>query len=414
MSKKRAHGKSTQPSQKAAAPPHRAFLIKAFWIARGGLLLAGGVAAYLLWHALTQERVGGCGPGSPCDRVLGSHWAYLGNVPVSAPALIAYGILFITTFQLVPAQTTRFRARPWLLAVMLSVSFVAAALWFVGLQVFQIGAVCKFCVSAHLGAVVAAVACLVAAYRCTVGIDPSTRPEYFLHKTHAAAAAVAGIALVTALAATQATFPHKMNLVRVHKGTFKLDMRELPRLGSDSASRVFVSLFDYTCPDCRDMHKNLAAAVKHYGSQLAIASLPMPLDGKCNPLVRKTTKKHEKACDFAKLGLAMRRVSNAAFIQFDEWIFEQRETPSLEQAQEKARQIAGAEPLKAALADPWVDRTLQIGISLYELNGNITGSQRMPQLVIGDIVNVGPLARPEDLYALLEKNLGVTPLKPAK
>lgn len=377
-------------------------------------MLGGSFAAYLLWHALTQERVGGCGPGSPCDRVLGSHWAYLGNIPVSAPALLAYLVLFITSFQLFPAQTARFHARPWLLAIMLSVSLIGAALWFIGIQLMQIGAVCKFCMVAHLGAVVAAIACLAAARRCLVGIDPATRPQYILRKTHAAAAGLIGAACVVALAAAQIAFPHRMNLVRVHKGSFKLDLRELPMMGSGSASRVFVSLFDYTCPDCRDMHKHLTAALKHYGNQLAIASLPMPLDGKCNPLVRKTQKKHEKACDFARLGLAVRRVSNAAFIQFDEWIFEQRETPSLEQAEEKARQITGTDPLKKALSDPWVERTLQTSISLYELNGNITASYRMPQLVIGDIVNVGPLTRPQDLYALLEKNLGVTPPPPPR
>lgn len=412
---KRPQTKSTQasPSQ-GLAPLNRAALARALWIARGGLLLAGSIASYLFWHALTQERVGGCGPGSSCDRVLGSHWAYLGPIPVSAPALLAYAVLFVTTFQLVPAQTTRFRPRPWLLTILLSVSLMGAALWFIGIQVKQIGAVCKFCMAAHAGAVGAAIACLAATRRCLAGIDPATKPQYFLRRSHAAAAALVGLVCVAALAAVQTAFPHRLNVVRVHKGTFKLDLRELPRLGSESANRVFVSLFDYTCPDCRDMHKNLTAALKHYGSQLAIASLPMPLDGKCNPLVRKTQKKHEQACDYAKLGLALRRVSNAAFVQFDDWIFEQRDTPTLEQAQEKARQITGAEPLKNALQDPWVNATIQTSVSLYELNGNITGAFRMPQLVIGDVVNVGRLTGPEDLYKLLEQNLGVTPPKPAK
>ncbi len=410
MPKDRTPSKSSSPDRKQGVfALDRARLSGTLWIARAGLLLAGGVAAYLLWHALTHDRIGGCGPGSPCDRVLGSHWAYLGPVPVSALALLAYGILLITTFQLALPQTPRFRAKPWLLTVLLSSALITAALWFLALQLVHIGALCKFCVAAHAGAVVAGIACLAVARRCLASANPASKPQFCLKPSAAIAASLAGAACVAVLASAQITFPHRMNLVRVHKGTFKLDLRELPKLGSESATRVFVSLFDYTCPDCRDMHKLLASALKRYGTQLAIVSLPVPLDARCNPVVRTTQKKHQQACDYAKLGLALRRVSNAAFLQFDEWIFEPRDIPTLDQAREKARQIVGEEPLKAALSDPWVERTLQTSVALYEQNGNITSSYRMPQLVIGDIVNLGRLTRPEDLYQLLEKNLGVTP-----
>src|SRR4051812_32951289 len=56
-------------------------------------LAAAGIAAWLLFYALTEKPMAGCGPGSPCDRVMGSAWAYLFNMPVSAPALGAYLLL---------------------------------------------------------------------------------------------------------------------------------------------------------------------------------------------------------------------------------------------------------------------------------------------------------------------------------
>src|SRR5215203_1067782 len=55
--------------------------------------VAAGLAAWLLFYALTEKPMAGCGPGSPCDRVMGSSWAYWLNMPVSAPALGAYLLL---------------------------------------------------------------------------------------------------------------------------------------------------------------------------------------------------------------------------------------------------------------------------------------------------------------------------------
>jgi len=48
---------------------------------------------------------------------------------------------------------------------------------------------------------------------------------------------------------------------------------------------VFVELFDYTCPHCQRTHEAIQGAKTKLGDRLAIISLPLPLDGKCNPTV---------------------------------------------------------------------------------------------------------------------------------
>ena len=387
-------------------------LVGKLWIARLAVLVAGGTSAYLLAHALSQESVGGCGPGSGCDRVLGSHWAYLGPVPVSAPALLTYLALLIASFKVEPARSYRFRSGPWFSLVFLASLVLFAALWFTGLQWWKLGALCKYCLTAHAFGSAAALLSLKAAWdqnkaSRTIAQD-STFTSGKLPASRMAGVVCSAVGAIAILAWIQTTFPHRLNVVRVHRGTFKLKFAELPRLGSEKSSRVVVSLFDYTCPDCRHMHQHLQSALIRYAGELAVTALPLPLDSKCNPLVRRTQPKHEQACEYARLGLGLRRVSNEAFQTFDDWFFSQTETPPLTACQEKARAIAGADALQRAIADRWVDDTLQLAVSLYELNGNITGAYRMPQLILGDRVNIGPLHSDEALFELLERHVGVT------
>ena len=377
-------------------------------IARLALLLASAIAVHLLWRALNQEPVSGCGPGSSCDRVLGSHWAYVMDVPVSALALTTYLITLLLTFKVTPQLGRPFALTPAYLLVAASSMLIGAAIWFLGLQAFLLNAFCKYCVTAHLLGAMAGGLMLfqVASMLKSSGSKGGGRlPSRVLSTVGA------GLAAVALMATFQFQWPHRQNMVRVHRGTFKLDLRELPRIGSDQATRVFVSLFDYTCPDCKDMHKLLDAALKRYGNELAFVALPMPLDGECNPMVKRTQPKHEKACELAKLGLALRIVSNHAFQQFDAWYFGSPTTPTFEESEAKAKSLVDAETLQKALSDPRIESTLRTSLSLYELNGNITTAFRMPQLVIGDRVSVGRLETPEALFELLERHLGVTPPK---
>ena len=106
--------------------------------------LASLGAGYLLFTALKDGPVAGCGTGSSCDTVLKSHWAYLlPGVPVTAPALLTY-LVILTGLFFYP------RSKVWHVVFMVAAfTVIGAALWFVGLQIFEIGSYCKWCLATH-------------------------------------------------------------------------------------------------------------------------------------------------------------------------------------------------------------------------------------------------------------------------
>ena len=126
-------------------------------------LAAMGISAYLAWNYYTGGRAMGCGPESGCDKVLQSRWAKWFEAPVSLFALAVYSLILGASFRLrqrTPPEVQR-KAWAWLVACALIVA--GAALWFTGLQVFALKAVCSYCMAAHACGFVAAVLLLVSA-----------------------------------------------------------------------------------------------------------------------------------------------------------------------------------------------------------------------------------------------------------
>src|SRR5436305_10091796 len=77
------------------------------------ILAAAGISAYLLSVSLSGGTAVGCGPGSACDEVLRSRWAYVLGIPVSALALVVDGALLLTTFGCGPKSTPKQRRGAW-------------------------------------------------------------------------------------------------------------------------------------------------------------------------------------------------------------------------------------------------------------------------------------------------------------
>ncbi|NIM07865.1 MAG: hypothetical protein GTO53_01595, partial [Planctomycetales bacterium] len=255
------------------------------------LLLLGAliIAGYLAWASLTGGTPVGCGAESGCDRALQSRWAYVGKVPVSLPAVgIYFALLVLVTFGRAPRPRWINRA-----VVALAVMIVAAALYFVGLQLLVIKSVCKFCMAAHACGLTGAGILLARPPDAAGFHSPVLRP------------AIAGLAGVFFLGTAQALFappqyqvtsggasglaaPGKARQLLLHDGRFALALDEVPIIGSPDAEHVVVCLFDYACSHCRLMHRVWAETQKRFGSQLAVVSLPTPLDQDCNQLLTKT------------------------------------------------------------------------------------------------------------------------------
>src|SRR6266567_1462067 len=119
-------------------------------------LVAMAMSAYLSSVTLSGGAVAGCGPDSGCDRVLHSRWAYWFGVPVSFGALAVYSLILRLSFRLSRSTSPVVQRKAWSRLVPCALLVAGAAMWFVGLQVFVVQAVCPYCMVAHVSGSLAA------------------------------------------------------------------------------------------------------------------------------------------------------------------------------------------------------------------------------------------------------------------
>ena len=419
-------------------------------------------AGYLAWVSISNGPVAGCGPGSGCDKVLQSRWAYWLTLPVSVPAVLVYLALLGGTILARKWSSSDEERGAWAAIIPLAVVVAGAALWFIGLQGLVIKAFCKLCVAAHLCGFTAALLCL---RRIPLAEDPaapmwsSGSSKRGVPRAAALLLVLAGLAGVAVLAGGQLLVQKERNVVAVppaggvqlargaaaalpaRKGTnstpaaaggqsvsqppspnarliaprllslynnqFLIRLGDVPMMGSRDATNVIVYLFDYACPHCRELHGILAAAERQLSNQLGIVTLPMPMSTNCNPLIPGHFLSNTNSCDYTRLGLAVWVAKPEAQRQFDDWFFAPEKPVSVEQAREYAARLVGAEPLGTALTNSWLQEQITTDCLLHHANWEASGRPTMPQLILGQAVSVGPLNSVEHLLALLNRYLGM-------
>jgi len=372
------------------------------------LLCALAASVYLLYASFGASGIAGCGPESGCDKVLQSRWSHWFGIPVSMFSVLVYGALFGATFRFGAKADQAAQRAAWRVIIPLVVLVIASVLWFAGLQIFVIKQFCKFCMTVHAAGLVASLLLLRAAPIRNAPEKPwQAEKQVFVLPRVAMTFSLAAIAAFAVFAVGQLLHKPKTYAFQTYDGRFQFDLNDVPLMGSPTNTSVIVSLFDYTCHHCRIMHWHLMEAHHKLSNQLSIISLPNPLDGRCNPSVRKTPPAHLQACDYAKLGLAVWRANHEAQHQFDNWIFTPEQPPDLPQAQQYAMSLVGSNQLARALEDPWVERTLHRGIAVYSTNYIHLHIGNMPQLIVGTNIVGGTFADTAQMYKVFEQNLGV-------
>jgi uncharacterized membrane protein len=432
------------------------------WLTWVRLLLGIAIlgAGYLAWVAVHHGPVAGCGPGSGCDKVLQSRWAYWLNVPVSIPALLVYLGLLAATVLLQKRSSLDEQRGIWVAIIGLSVIVAGAAAWFVGLQMFVIEAFCKFCLTAHACGFAAAVLCLrhiplaadaempiwssnpekggvprkaipvlvltgLAGVLVLVGGQLLVQKERNLVKVFPPLSTNAmRVAAAPALAKTNSAtrtgqslvLPNSPNLhlvapglLSIYGGQLLVPLADEPMIGSPGASNVIVNLFDYNCPHCRLLHPILLEAQHRLGDQLGIVCLPMPMDTNCNPFVPAGHPTFTNSCDYARLGLAVWLANRSAYPEFENQMLLSKDPLPVDQARAYAAQLVGTNELQSALTNGWIQQQILMACYLHCTNWQATGGPAMPQLMIGPVISVGPLNSPNHLLVLLEKYLGIKP-----
>jgi uncharacterized membrane protein len=409
---------ASAPAARAAGSAPRVGRRRHLWAARVLLTAATLVASYLAYFSLSGAALPGCRPEDGCGDALSSAWANWLGVPVSLPAIALYVALFAVTFAAPRKLPPVTRRRLWIACLVLGSMILAAAIWFVGLQMFALEQWCKWCTTTHLLASAAGGIMIHQARSATRSRQPILNAKEV--KWVAAGAAVLGWVVLAAgqltnaapaAAATAGIAPgasaqtEAKGTIVLHNGKFKLNAAELPLIGPANAKAILVGLFDTTCHHCRETRRVVKKAIERASGRLAIISLPMPLDKECNHLVTRTTKEHTHACEYGALALGVFRAKPAAFPEFEDWLFEPALPPSIEQARNKAMELVGGPALSHALRDPWIGERLVDNIALYEANAHASGGDtRLPQIVIGDTLVQGTIATPDDLFQLLARH----------
>lgn len=371
----------------------------------------------------------GCGPDSDCDKVLGSRWAYIGGLPVSLFGLPVYLGAIVLLFQ---------KSLRWKAVLPLALVILAAALWFVGLQAFALRAFCKFCMAAHVAGACAGLVLLnnnplpFGPTFSSVGIGAaslallilaqirSTPPEpvqvgFGVVATNREPAPVAVVTnLVAANAVASQAPPTTAVASIVAEPTFSFVDRQLtvnltkvPVSGRLDAPKKMVKLFDYTCHHCRDLHHLLKPIKQRYSNELAVISLPMPLDANCNAVIKRTAPAHVNACEYAKMALAVFFAKPGKFEEFSDYLFEPEHPPTLEASRAYAETLVGKEEFSSALNDPRVEQQIKLDTGIYVASSQKAKRGAMPQLLFAEGGSIGAVQSAEALERILSRALGL-------
>jgi uncharacterized membrane protein/protein-disulfide isomerase len=378
--------------------------------------LAFSLSGYLLYGSLTGERIPGCGMQSGCHSVLVSRWAYVLGLPVSLPAMVLYAAVFGATY--IRAE------RAWKFLEISAGILVGAAVYFVLLQVAVIGAICPFCMSAHACGFLAGLLLIrkIASSPAASGNPPRNGPRQnpSMAARLRSGPFVLGFAAVGLLAIAQSVWAPTTfrvsssegivlrdgdRVLQLHGGAIRIPLREVPLLGSPKAPFVVVHLFDYTCPHCRRFHPVLREVMKSLSNQVAVASLVVPLQKECNPVVRVT--QHTNACELAFAALAVWRAAPGKFEEFDHWLFSTAQPPLPEAAKAKGRELAGTNAFDQVFGDAWSKNHLTSNSDLYATNYYKVRISVLPELMIGTNMISGVVPAADYLERLIRTQAGL-------
>lgn len=344
-----------------------------WWICRGLLLLALLNSIYLMLAELMHVELPGCGPISDCYRVLHSPWKRAIGVPLSCWGFAFYLLWFAATM-------TRHRYGKIIRLASAGVLFVGF-IWLILLQAWLISAFCPFCV---IGNGLGLLASLLVLW-----LD-SARP---LDMAWPAIGLLIGCLAVGGHILTVTPYSHVVlgheydddhdahkqdhSHVRILDGQVALSMSELPITGSLEAPVVLVSVSDYACRHCRDLHRLLSQWHQDQPMAFVQVHLFAPLSSECNPELIVTPPGFENSCLVVRHSLAVWQGAPRQWPAFNDWLYDWEDQPhTAAQVHAKALEILGEDRLKALLFDPAIARHLQQGIAVYRR----AGADRLPML----------------------------------
>ncbi len=184
-----------------------------------------------------------------------------------------------------------------------------------------------------------------------------------------------------------------------------LNVYNRPILGSVDAPIVFVELFDYTCPHCRQLNRQLQEVRRRFGKDLAVVVLPVPLSRECNPSVTTDNPSHHDACEISRLAIAVWKLDSQAFVGYHEWLSQPENGRTASEARLQAEQIVDREQLREALAGSLVSQFIGQHAQIYQL----IGKGILPRLYSERMGITGQLGSAQELIDRIAAGHGIRP-----
>jgi uncharacterized membrane protein/thiol-disulfide isomerase/thioredoxin len=208
--------------------------------------------------------------------------------------------------------------------------------------------------------------------------------------------------------------PGKTRLVKFLGGKLVLDIYKHPIIGSPEAPHIIIEMVSYDCPHCRKMNSMIHEALDHYGDQVALLVMPIPLDKDCNKLITDPAVTHPGACGTARMVIGLAKLDPKSFARFHDFLMsgDNDKPPRMEKIIPKAYGMVPADKLRELQRGPEVAKQLESYVDLFGQLQAKSKDQKafgLPVQILGDNVVSGEVEKIDDVYKAWEENLHIEP-----
>lgn len=292
-------------------------------------LLGFLVTAYLSMQSLSAEAaVAGCGGNSGCEAVLSSRWAKLGPVPVSVLGALTYLVVLLGLGARMGSKgySPMGDRMLWVTPPLL----IVAAIWFTGVQLLHVRAVCPFCMTSHAIGLTLALVLVFGVMRTTIA---RPKPPLMIGFLAGGALIIGQLAIPPgeqAVATAANPFVDQdgdavingQRHISLFGGALQFTLDEVPYLGESDARQVVAVVFDYACPHCKALHKMLDEAIAQDPSRFVMVPVPLSIHEDYNPYIASDDARFVDSETLARISLSVAAIDREKWVAFDRWLFD--------------------------------------------------------------------------------------------
>jgi hypothetical protein len=191
-----------------------------------------------------------------------------------------------------------------------------------------------------------------------------------------------------------------------------LNAYDHPIIGSPEAEHIVVELISYDCSHCRKSNRIIKQALSRYGDQVALIVIPIPLEMRCNKLIKDPSASHSGACTTAGTALAISKIKPAYFARFHDFVMSgsKDKAPPVTRILTKAYTLVDRAKLKESREGQEIPKQIASYVDLFAKLQQLNGSKKefgLPIQILGDHIMTGTIEKADDIDKAWEEHLGL-------